>query len=126
VPVEFIAADAPSAKGQTVLAAARVQPPWFPKSHLRVSSGYQSKYMVSEDRRVFLAYVRNVGEILPQNVRTRGPRKLTIQLSDLPGGNLEVWDLDNRVLLQAQTFDGRVDLDLGMTRHDFAVFAFPK
>jgi hypothetical protein len=125
-PVEFIATDAAAKAGQTVLAASRVRTPWFPASHLRVSPGFQSKYMVSQDRRVFLAYVRNVGGVLPQNARTRSPKKLTIQLSHLGAGNLEVWDLDHRVLLQAQTFEGRADLDLGVTRHDFAVFVFPK
>jgi hypothetical protein len=134
VPLEFVAIDAgPAAERETRLlkeagflgTASKVSPPWFPKSHLKVSSGFQGKYMLSEDGRVFLGYVRNVGDILPQNVRTRTPRDLEIRLSGLQGGNLEVWDLDERALAQTVAFRGSVSIKLGRKRHDFALIVAP-
>jgi len=125
VPMEFIASDAAPAKGQAVSTGVTFAPPWFPKTHLKVSSGFQSRYLMSKDRRVFLAYVRNVGDILPQNVRTRAPRELNIRVSGLQAGDLEVWDLDERVLVQRAKFDGSAEIRLGLTRHDFAILVAP-
>jgi hypothetical protein len=80
---------------------------------------------MSEDGRVFLAYVRNVGDILPQNVRTRNPKELRIHVTGPQGKLLEVWDLDDRALVRTVPCDGGANIALGTTRHDFAVFLAP-
>ncbi len=127
VPIEFVenGASAALGGGRHVTSASQFSAPWFPKTHLAVSAGYQSKYMVFQDRRVFVAYVRNMGDILPQNVRTRSPRPLTIRVAGLQPGKLEVWDLDTRALVQSLNFSGKASLDLGLTRHDFALLVVP-
>lgn len=124
VPVEFVPADAAPAKGQGAVPASTFQSPPAPQPPLTISPGFQSRYLMSQDRRVFIAYVRNVGEILPQNVRTRTPRNLALRLSGFNGRSLEVWDLDARALVKTVvTTSVAMNVNLGETRHDFALFA---
>ena len=112
VPLGF---GGPTAAG---LPSARFAPPIPPPTPLQCSEGYQSRLLQSADGKLLLAYVRNVGDILPQNVRTRTARPLRLTLGKRLG-TWQVWDLDDRrVVKQVKTAQ---TLDLGTTDHDFAL-----
>ncbi|MBU0609044.1 MAG: hypothetical protein KKI08_14255, partial [Armatimonadetes bacterium] len=109
--------------GQTgTLASDRFTPPPPPPPPVaaRCSEGYQSRTLKAADGKLLIAYVRNVGGILPQNVRTRTPRPLRVTL-DQRAGAWEVWDLDERRVVKTLTTTASQTLDLGTTDHDFAL-----
>ena len=87
---------------------------------MRCSPGYQAKYLARADGKALIAYLRNFGGLLPQNVRTRTARPLQVTLS-AGTGTVAVWDLDERRLLKSVSVKPGSKLDLGETDHDFAL-----
>ena len=96
------------------------EPPQAPPVAVQCSGGYQSRYLESADGKLLIAYVRNVGGILPQNVRTRAPRPLRVTLDQRVGAG-EVWDLDERRIIKTLSTTTGQTLDLGTTDHDYAL-----
>jgi hypothetical protein len=96
------------------------RPPIVPTRALPVSEGYQGRWVRLGDGQGLIGYVRNVGGILPQNVRTRAARPLKIVVESAPG-RLQVWDLDERRVVNTVEHKGQTTLDLGRTDHDFVV-----
>ena len=91
-----------------------------PPVAVQCSTGYQSRYLESADGKLLIAYVRNVGDILPQNVRTRTARPLQLTLLHR-AGTWQVWDLDERRIVKTVSTKAAQTLDLGVTDHDFAL-----
>jgi hypothetical protein len=105
--------------------SATFEPPQRSGFFLTCSPGYQGAFINSWYGQGFIAYIRNVGGILPQNVRTRTPKPLQVALG-AHKGTLDVWDLDERKIVKTVQGDGPRTIDLGMTDHDFALVVHGK
>jgi hypothetical protein len=97
-------------------------------SEVRVPAGYEAQYLLSEDGKAFICYLRNMaGTTLIQGdpaagwTRSRAPRDLTVTL-DIPlqATTLEVVDLDDGTTRTVTCERGR-PLGLGTTDHDMVL-----
>ena len=95
-------------------------PPQPPGVRVQYSAGYQSRTLASADGKLLIAYIRNVGGLLPQNVRTRTACPLRVTLAQSTGA-WQVWDLDDRRVARTVKTTGAQTLDLGVTDHDWAL-----
>ena len=101
-----------------------------------VSDGYSVSFLLSDDRRQMLAYVRNTAEykLSPgyghgtkelHRQRTRSS-PLTIGLRLFPTGcRYRLYDLDTRRQVREGPCEGHARIDLGETNHDFAIVVTP-
>ena len=108
----------PMAGAVTVASETFAPPPASPL--LICSKGYQIRYLASADGKSLIAYLRNVGGILSQNVRTRTPVPLQVSLP-AAAGSWQAWDLDERRLAMMASAPVAAPLDLSTTDHDFAL-----
>jgi hypothetical protein len=109
----------PKAEAMNV-ASETFAPPTAAGTLVTCSKGYQIRYLASADGNSLIAYVRNLGGILPQNVRTRTAVPLQVSVGDGPG-DWQVWDLDERRVVRTGSAPLAAPLDLGTTDHDFAL-----
>ena len=72
------------------------------------------------DGKSLAIYIRNVGGVLPQNVRTRTQRPLQVKLA-IGRGKLDVWDLDERKIVKSLNHRQQSVVDLGVTDRDFVL-----
>lgn len=116
VPLTF----GPVKGAKVTVPADRFAPPAVPKAPVACSAGYQVRTLAAADGKALIGYVRNCAEVLPQNVRVRTARPLTVTLS-AGAGTVQVWDLDEYRLLKTGPIPAGGKLDLGTTDHDFAL-----
>jgi len=97
---------------------------WEPPQPLpvpvRCPGDYQRRYLASAYSKFLISYVRNLGGILDQNVRTRKPQPLKVTLAKR-SGTWQVWDLDERRIVKTVNTTAAQTLDLGTRDHDFAL-----
>ncbi len=117
VPYQVVGAgEAPTAR-----LAADGPPADAPAAALAVSTGFECASTLTRSGAALLGYVRNVGEVLPQNVRTRTARPLVLTLNVPSAGKLEVWDLDTRQCVRSASVAAQATVQVGQTDHDYAV-----
>ena len=101
-----------------------------------VGDGYSVSFVLSDDRRQMLAYVRNTAEHRLGPGYGRGTQelhrqrtkrnRLTIELRYFPAGcRYRLYDLDEQQQVGEGACEGRARIDLGETSHDFAIVVVP-
>ncbi|HIE09824.1 MAG TPA: hypothetical protein EYP65_08255 [Armatimonadetes bacterium] len=100
---------------------------------LRVSKGNHTTYLLSGDRSLLVAYVRNAVHyrlgpghghgVLELHRRRTKPREVRIELKNFPFPMaFTVYDLDRKAPVLEGAFLGSRRVDLGRTKSDFALF----
>lgn len=101
---------------------------------LEVSEGYSANYLWSEDKKTFLAYIRNSGNYSKKEIRLGGeihriPTSLDLKLvpKNFPDKKLKykLYDLVEKQLCQKGEFSKEIYLNAGNTKNDFFVLVIP-